>query len=155
MKSYQSLTREEREAERSALMLQYEEAKKKGYKLDMSRGKPAPDQLRDSHIAVMIFLLSECIDAVPAHERFHLRYFDDSLLEHLTETSSVEEIDPVPTAQFGIAEGILSLRQQIPRDTLPLSERVLSSSKPMIAYCPFVFSWAWHQSAATLKESFP
>ena len=45
MKSYQLLTKEEREAERSALLLQYEEEKKKGYKLDMSRGKPAPDQL--------------------------------------------------------------------------------------------------------------
>ena len=45
MKSYQLLTKEEREAERSALLLQYEEENKKGYKLDMSRGKPAPDQL--------------------------------------------------------------------------------------------------------------
>ena len=45
MKSYQLLTKEEREAERNALLLQYEEEKKKGYKLDMSRGKPAPDQL--------------------------------------------------------------------------------------------------------------
>ncbi|MBO7728423.1 MAG: aminotransferase, partial [Oscillospiraceae bacterium] len=45
MKSYQLLTKEEREAERSVLLLQYEEEKKKGYKLDMSRGKPAPDQL--------------------------------------------------------------------------------------------------------------
>ena len=45
MKSYLSLTKEERAAELDALMRQYEEAKKKGYQLDMSRGKPAPNQL--------------------------------------------------------------------------------------------------------------
>lgn len=45
MKSYLSLTKEERATELDALMRQYEEAKKKGYQLDMSRGKPAPNQL--------------------------------------------------------------------------------------------------------------
>ena len=45
MRNYQSLTTEERAAEKSALLAQYEEAQKKGYQLDMSRGKPAPVQL--------------------------------------------------------------------------------------------------------------
>lgn len=45
MKSYLSLTKEERAAELAALMLQYEQEKQKGYQLDMSRGKPAPNQL--------------------------------------------------------------------------------------------------------------
>lgn len=48
MKSYALMTKEERAAELSTLMQQYEEAKAKGYQLDMSRGKPAPDQLDQS-----------------------------------------------------------------------------------------------------------
>lgn len=45
MKSYLKLTKEEKETELEALYGMLETEKAKGYKLDMSRGKPAPDQL--------------------------------------------------------------------------------------------------------------
>ena len=45
MKSYLKLTKGEMQAELKDLMAQYEEEKKAGYKLDMSRGKPDPTQL--------------------------------------------------------------------------------------------------------------
>ncbi|MDO5444178.1 MAG: aminotransferase [Eubacteriales bacterium] len=45
MKSYLKLTNEEKKAELEALYGMLEAEKAKGYKLDMSRGKPAPDQL--------------------------------------------------------------------------------------------------------------
>lgn len=45
MKTYQEMSRQELEELRSRLTEQFEEAKGKGLKLDMSRGKPAPDQL--------------------------------------------------------------------------------------------------------------
>ena len=45
MKSYSSLTKEERKAELESLREEYEKVKAKGYQLDMSRGKPAPNQL--------------------------------------------------------------------------------------------------------------
>lgn len=45
MKKYQELTREELLSLKAELSKEYEEAKKKGLKLDMSRGKPAVAQL--------------------------------------------------------------------------------------------------------------
>lgn len=45
MKSYLSMSKDELLAELAAVNAQYEDEKKKGYNLDMSRGKPAPDQL--------------------------------------------------------------------------------------------------------------
>lgn len=45
MKSYLTMSKDELLAELAAVNAQYEEEKKKGYNLDMSRGKPAPDQL--------------------------------------------------------------------------------------------------------------
>ena len=45
MKSYKELTREELEALKADLEKQYADAKAKGLKLDMSRGKPAKSQL--------------------------------------------------------------------------------------------------------------
>jgi DNA-binding transcriptional MocR family regulator len=45
MKKYQELTREELLSLKAELSKEYEEAKKKGLKLDMSRGKPAAAQL--------------------------------------------------------------------------------------------------------------
>jgi len=45
IKSYKALSKAELEQEFEALKKQYEEYKAKGLKLDMSRGKPAPDQL--------------------------------------------------------------------------------------------------------------
>ena len=45
MKAYSECSREELEALLKELKLQYEDAKGKGLKLDMSRGKPAAEQL--------------------------------------------------------------------------------------------------------------
>lgn len=45
MKSYLTMTKDELLAELAAANAQYEDEKKKGYNLDMSRGKPAPIQL--------------------------------------------------------------------------------------------------------------
>lgn len=45
MKSYLKLSKPELQAELDSVMAQYEEEKKKGYNLDMSRGKPDPTQL--------------------------------------------------------------------------------------------------------------
>ena len=45
MKSYQELGKEELLALKEKLNAEYEEAKKKGLSLDMSRGKPAVSQL--------------------------------------------------------------------------------------------------------------
>ena len=45
MKSYLEMTKEELQALHDELSIQYEEEKAKGYDLDMSRGKPSPNQL--------------------------------------------------------------------------------------------------------------
>ena len=45
MKPYQELSKSELEALKSDLEKQFEDAKGKGLKLDMSRGKPSPAQL--------------------------------------------------------------------------------------------------------------
>lgn len=45
MKSYLKLSKDELQAELENVLEQYEEEKKKGYNLDMSRGKPDPTQL--------------------------------------------------------------------------------------------------------------
>ena len=45
MKSYSKMSKSELEALRSELVQAYEDAKEKGLNLDMSRGKPAPQQL--------------------------------------------------------------------------------------------------------------
>ena len=45
MKAYNAMTRKELAAERAELNKQFAEAKGKGLKLDMSRGKPEPTQL--------------------------------------------------------------------------------------------------------------
>ena len=52
MKSYQEMTKEELLQEKEALEAAYEEIKAKGLSLDMSRGKPAAEQL---DIAMDIF----------------------------------------------------------------------------------------------------
>ena len=45
MKTFQEMSRQELEELRSALEVQFEEVKGEGLKLDMSRGKPSPEQL--------------------------------------------------------------------------------------------------------------
>ena len=45
MKTFQEMSRQELEEMHSKLTVQFEEIKAEGLKLDMSRGKPAPEQL--------------------------------------------------------------------------------------------------------------
>ena len=58
MKPYKEMTREELEAQKAELEKQFEDAKGKGLKLDMSRGKPEPAQL-DMGMALMDVLKSD------------------------------------------------------------------------------------------------
>ena len=59
MKPYREMTREELLKEKEALEEQYNEIRKKGLKLDMSRGKPSQEQLELSH-EMMDVLHSGC-----------------------------------------------------------------------------------------------
>lgn len=58
MKAYKSMTKAELEALRAELTKQFEDAKAKGLKLDMSRGKPTPAQL-DLSMDMLDVLTSE------------------------------------------------------------------------------------------------
>ena len=58
MKPYSEMSREELEAQRAELAKQFAQAKEKGLKLDMSRGKPEPAQL-DMGMALMDVLKSD------------------------------------------------------------------------------------------------
>lgn len=58
MKPYSEMSREELEAQRAELAKQFDKAKEKGLKLDMSRGKPEPAQL-DMGMALMDVLKSD------------------------------------------------------------------------------------------------
>lgn len=58
MKAYKSMTRTELEALKTELEQQFEDAKAKGLKLDMSRGKPTPAQL-DLSMGMMDVLTSK------------------------------------------------------------------------------------------------
>ena len=60
MKTFQEMSRQELEELRSALEVQFEEVKGEGLKLDMSRGKPAPEQL-DTAMPLMDVLNSESL----------------------------------------------------------------------------------------------
>ncbi|MDE6421285.1 MAG: aminotransferase, partial [Lachnospiraceae bacterium] len=60
MKSYKSMSKEELEALKGELEQQFEDAKAKGLKLDMSRGKPGPAQL-DLSMDMMDVLSAETV----------------------------------------------------------------------------------------------
>ncbi len=60
MKSYKSMAKEELEALKRELEQQFEDAKAKGLKLDMSRGKPGPAQL-DLSMDMMDVLSAESV----------------------------------------------------------------------------------------------
>ncbi len=60
MKTFQEMSRQELEELRSRLAVQFEEVKAEGLKLDMSRGKPAPEQL-DTAMPIMDVLNSESL----------------------------------------------------------------------------------------------
>lgn len=67
MKPYSEMSREELEAQRAELLEQFEKAKGKGLKLDMSRGKPEPAQL-DMGMGIMDALTSssdmKCMEGI-------------------------------------------------------------------------------------------
>ena len=54
---YSQMSKEQLQAEKTALEKQYADFKAKGLKLDMSRGKPAPEQLNLS-----LDMLLHCLD---------------------------------------------------------------------------------------------
>ena len=54
MKTFQEMSRQELEEMHSKLTVQFEEIKAEGLKLDMSRGKPAPEQLDTAIITAII-----------------------------------------------------------------------------------------------------
>lgn len=54
---YSQMSKEQLQAEKTALEKQYADYKAKGLKLDMSRGKPAPEQLNLS-----LDMLLHCLD---------------------------------------------------------------------------------------------
>lgn len=60
MKAFQEMSRQELEKLRGELTAQFEEIKAEGLKLDMSRGKPAPEQL-DTAMPLMDVLNSESL----------------------------------------------------------------------------------------------
>lgn len=81
MKPYSEMSREELEAQRAELEKQFAQAKEKGLKLDMSRGKPEPAQL-DMGMALMDVLKSDsdmkCMEGIDTRNY--------GLLEGITET---------------------------------------------------------------------
>lgn len=60
MKTFQEMSRQELEEQRSKLTAAFEEIRAEGLKLDMSRGKPAPEQL-DTAMPLMDVLNSESV----------------------------------------------------------------------------------------------
>ncbi len=82
MKAYKELSKEELTALKAELEKQFEEVKKKGLKLDMSRGKPAPAQL---DIAMGLF------------DVFHSEA--DMMTEDGTDTRNYGIVDGIPEAK--------------------------------------------------------
>ncbi len=82
MKAYKELSKEELTALKAELEEQFEEVKKKGLKLDMSRGKPAPAQL-DIAMGLFDVLHSEA----------------DMMTEDGTDTRNYGIVDGIPEAK--------------------------------------------------------
>lgn len=78
MKPYNEMTREELEAQKAELTTQFEQAKEKGLKLDMSRGKPEPAQLD----------------------------MGMGLLDVLTSSSDMKCMEGIDTRNYGLMDGI-------------------------------------------------
>lgn len=78
MKPYSEMSREELEAQKAELIKQFEEAKGKGLKLDMSRGKPEPAQLD----------------------------MGMGLLDVLTSSSDMKCMEGIDTRNYGLMDGI-------------------------------------------------
>ncbi len=68
---YSQMSKEQLQAEKTALEKQYADYKAKGLKLDMSRGKPAPEQLNLS-----LDMLLHCLDGAKVrNEHVHAQMF--------------------------------------------------------------------------------
>lgn len=78
MKPYNEMSREELEAQKAELIKQFEQAKEKGLKLDMSRGKPEPAQLD----------------------------MGMGLLDVLTSSSDMKCMEGIDTRNYGLMDGI-------------------------------------------------
>lgn len=78
MKPYNEMSREELEAQKAELTKQFEQAKEKGLKLDMSRGKPEPAQLD----------------------------MGMGLLDVLTSSSDMKCMEGIDTRNYGLMDGI-------------------------------------------------
>ena len=87
MKAYKDMTREELTALEKELENSYEDAKGKGLKLDMSRGKPSPAQLD---------LSAGFLDAVSSS--------DDLKAENGTDTRNYGVMDGIPEAKKLMAD---------------------------------------------------
>ncbi len=106
MKAYQELSREELEALRETLSLQFEEAKGKGLSLDMSRGKPSPMQI-DPVLPLLDVLTSE--DLMKAEDGTDCRNYGglDGIPEAKKLVAAMIDTDPANVMVLG--NGSLSI----------------------------------------------
>lgn len=93
MKAYQEMGREELQALRGRLEKEFEEAKAKGLKLDMSRGKPSITQL---DMGMSIFDILDAKSDMKSSEGIDVRNYGvlDGLLEAKQMMADIMEVNP-------------------------------------------------------------
>lgn len=93
MKAYQEMSREELQALRDQLEKEFEEAKAKGLKLDMSRGKPSITQL---DMGMSIFDILDAKSDMKSSEGIDVRNYGvlDGLLEAKQMMADIMEVNP-------------------------------------------------------------
>lgn len=93
MKAYQEMSREELQALRDRLEKEFEEAKAKGLKLDMSRGKPSITQL---DMGMSIFDILDATSDMKSSEGIDVRNYGvlDGLLEAKQMMADIMEVNP-------------------------------------------------------------
>lgn len=93
MKAYQEMSREELQALRYRLEKEFEEAKAKGLKLDMSRGKPSITQL---DMGMSIFDILDAKSDMKSSEGIDVRNYGvlDGLLEAKQMMADIMEVNP-------------------------------------------------------------
>lgn len=93
MKAYQEMSREELQALRDRLEKEFEEAKAKGLKLDMSRGKPSITQL---DMGMSIFDALDAKSDMKSSEGIDVRNYGvlDGLLEAKQMMADIMEVNP-------------------------------------------------------------
>lgn len=93
MKAYQEMSREELQALRDRLEKEFEEAKAKGLKLDMSRGKPSITQL---DMGMSIFDILDAKSDMKSSEGIDVRNYGvlDGLLEAKQMMADIMEVNP-------------------------------------------------------------